>query len=348
MSTTLRFNPYEVSKDLELNVTGFTVGEAGEAAEFPLVTPGDNALEQVYDATLTPWNAVSVRVQATIPARALGEVLPATTDPEADTLMLVTVHCPRTKLRYGVQLTPQGVGRWAGSIGLRKADVAGVVRLVPRLVRRTASLGSRSADGKATKKHAIIAEAKPIQIRVDSSEVQRSGGELQVSWEDFRASTNSWRRDHSNDVYAMDFNGAQPILWLNARYSKLREVYHNKAADGPEAILRPLLLQVVSQGVLHQLFVAAMSSVTSQGDGEGNALPQDWRGQLLRRLLSRMYPNSSETHGVEQLLEGWSSEGAGYVATLLGSAIQGDQGLHQDVERAIRAAERDSFADHEE
>jgi hypothetical protein len=343
MPATFRFPPFVISDDLELHVSRFKDGDTGELVDFPISTLGDDGLELVYDLSGSTWKSVVLDLQATLPIPALQDVLPATTDVKRDTVLTVSVICPATKVRKVVELeSGKARGQWSGRLELRREWVRNVVTLVPRLVRRADVPQQVQTDGLARRRHAIVAEGRGVKLRVDTTDSPFRGG-LDVRWEDFRSSDDIWRRDHSNEIFSLslDTSTGEPILWLNARYTKLRAALHSKAEGGADAMLKKMAIALIGQATWYQFFLAAASEVRIDAEIEGVVQPGGWKGAVLAQLLPRLYSDSTESERPRRLAEDLRSEGAaGTLAMRLGSALQAQLGTTQLTIEAIRAGER--------
>src|SRR5436309_2239267 len=81
--------------------------------------------------------------------------------------------------------------------------------------------------GTATYRAAVIAEGRDVVMIVDHHD-RPPEGTVQIKWENFSDSPNSWRRDHASDVFHLEPYGVKPTLFLNSRYQALRAVLHSR------------------------------------------------------------------------------------------------------------------------
>lgn len=292
---------------------------------------------------IPPWRALRVGVEANLPASELVAILPPTSNPKDDTLLVVSVQCAATKFRQVIALAPQGEGRWKGGLLLQRADVRDAVRLRPRLVRRTKIPAPGDGSGVRFAHHrgAVIAEGRDLAIVIDESR-KPLGGTLKMQWEDFRQGTNPWRKDHPADVFHLEPYGSEPILWLNSRYEKLRAALYSRTTYGADAAVRHLGNALLAQTVWTQLFIASLCGATKDEALGSVELPTEtWKRGVLAKFLPRLYPELPEGDRLERALDDLRTpEQSGTLMSLLGTAAQEILPTYRLVEKAIVAAER--------
>ncbi len=342
MPTTIKFDPYAISHELELRMLD-RYDPQNEHRWEPV--PGkefDSELVFNLAAQGGEWTQLRVAVEVTLAESELSRILPATADPVSDTILLVTVRCPRTLARSVVVLSSEEAGRWTGDVILHHSAVRGVVTLQPRLVRKTGIPDPKEVQpGMAEERHALIADGRHLKLIVDETEPPLSGA-LPIRWEDFRDSSNAWRAAHPSDIHYLDTSGHEPTVWLNSRYTSLKAALHSTTANGPEAILRHMGNALIAQSVWFQLFLASAAAVDRDPELGTVVGPSGWRGATLDALLPKLFPeHAQEDERLEELSAQLTSEAqVGSLVTRLGSAIQENLPTHRRVEDAIAAGER--------
>jgi hypothetical protein len=351
MSKAVQLYPHEMSTALELRLTDFDDPMTGCAVEVreasSLSEDGENdsaGRVQGYDAfsSGTPWRKLTFRLTADLPDAELGRVLPATSSVETDTTLVVLMTCPSTKFRHGVRLARSKHGAWTGHATIQRADIKGVVMLRPQLVRATGIPTTEDLPF-ATKTGAVIAVGEPISIYVD---VEPSGvgvfhSTVVLSWEDFANSEHAWRREHPDDVFHLEPYGGEPRLYLNSRYTQLREILESDAKRGPEAVLRDMTAALIAQPALLQLATVALTGLESDDDSGTVVVPSGWRGDLVASVLPRLYPEeASEEERLRRAAhEIREADGAASLMARLGSVVQEMVASYKTVEAAIRTYE---------
>jgi hypothetical protein len=348
MPTTWILYPHQVSRLLELRLLD-PYDPTQEDLDF---TRWFGRLEERDGMQLTidlsrddvpQWRVLRVTVEATLPAGEFLTVLPESSNAKEDAVLVLSVQCAATKLRQAVALAPVTEGRWRGDIVLRRGDVRDTLRLRPRLVRRTEIPASGGADGGPIARHrgAVLAEGRDLSLVLDESR-KPIGGAIRMQWEDFRQSTNAWRRDHAADLYHLEPYGTEPILWLNSRYEKLRAALYSRATSGADAAVRHLANALLAQTVWVQLIVAAVGSALKDETLESVEPPPDsWKRGVIAKVLPRVFPETADVDRLERALDELrSSDQVGTFMSVVGTAAQEVMASYRLVEAAIRAAER--------
>jgi hypothetical protein len=346
MPTTILLYPHTVSRFLEFRMLD-PWDPTEERTDFGKWFKPEAKDESQFTIDLSredvpPWRSLHLTLEANLPIDELGKILPEGSSAKENTILLVSVHCAATMLRQVVVLGFAGDARWRGEFTLRKAEVRGTVRFRCRLVRRTEIPGTTEAGAVPVARHraAVIAEARDLSLIVDESH-RSIGGPLKITWEDFRRSDNSWRHDHPADVFHLEPYGSEPVLWLNARYEKLRAALHSRTAYGADAAVRYLGNALLAQTAWVQLFVASLGGAMKDEtlDAVENP-PEAWKKGVLTKFLPRMFPELPESdrlaHAFDELT---SPDQVGSVVSLLGTAAQEVMATYRQVESAIRAAE---------
>jgi hypothetical protein len=342
MAKGIQIFPYPISTRLETVLKDFDDPVTGKP--ITLRRSSDDAVDRgddftsFYDITDTGWRKLTFRAVVTLGHGELQRVLPATSDLARDVKLTVAVTCPTTKYRHGFVLTHGKDGAWSGYITLQSTDVDGRIFLRATLARGT-EIPPSSQTPFAHRLGAVIGLGETITIylkRRDSS----FQGAIPITWEDFANSENEWRRTHAEDVYHLEpYSDAS--LYLNSRYSQLREILDSTAKRGQEATLRDLTGVMIAQPVLLQLTLSALGAVELDDETGDTSLPAGWRGDLLQSVLPRVYPDVGDSEdrlrrAAQDLRE---SGGMASLISRLGSAVQETVANYKVVENAIRSYE---------
>lgn len=341
MASTRTFDPFLVSEELEVRVRGFGNMTDGTRLAFPRSDLGDPPIEVAYDLSAHEWSRVRVEVDVQVPVESLKIVLGGR-EPADVAVALVEIACRATKVRRSIGLEHVADGRWQGVAELVRDSLANVVTLAPRIALAIDVDHGAAGGDLASSRGEIVAHGRPIALRIDRVESGLRGG-LDVRWEDFRASANSWRRSHDSDVYSMDFGATEPVLWLNERHVNLKAVLHGEGRTPLDAAIKRVAIGLIGQGAWHQLFATATADLVGGGE-EGVAVdpPSGWRGAVLDKLLPAMYPDLPKAQRFERLQLDLGTDAApGALATLLGTAIQAEMRVGDALLGAVRAVDRE-------
>ena len=344
MPKTVRLYPYHVSPALELRLSDPFDPEQTDLNWGSLQTSEDAESEETrYDVSEVQWRSMSLKLSAMLPVDELKEILPAGSDPERDTSMIVSVRCARTKLRKRIRLIQGANGTWKGDLMVRRPDVRSVIHLIPLVVRQTDIPDSAEdeTDEKARYSGAIIAEGRRIALVVDPPEQPRDES-VHVRWDDFRNSTDDWRKQHPSDLFHFEPYLEEPVLWLNARYTALQAALNSQAKHGTEAVLRDLTGALLANTVWTHLFVTAMGMYQEADLADVVELPETgWKRQVLENFLPRLYPELDGDERLKRAVADYNDpEGIGTLMSRVGNAAQGAISLYKFVESSVRAAER--------
>jgi len=195
-------------------------------------------------------------------------------------------------------------------------------------------------EGYASRVGSVIGQGDALQLLVDASALSLTQALVTTVWEDFSASENSWRREHSNCLFHLEPYSDRPRLFLNARYSELREILNSEAAKGGEAAVRDLTAALIADSVWVQLAVVAASAATpGEGDDSVSITGAEWKRLLLESLLPALYPD--EPSGGERLrrlgADLHEATGAESLVSRIGTVGQDMLATHRVVETAVRA-----------
>lgn len=346
MSKAVQLFPYAVSTALSLDLSDFDDPAGGELVDVrelkqpPTNGEGSSAPSHSYDASATGWRKLSFRLTATLASAEIERILPATSSLETDTALVVLMTCAATRLRHGVRLRLSKDGRWTGHAVVQRHDVRGMLTLRPQLVRTTGI----PTDGDlpfATRAGSVIAVGDDTTIYIDVVPVRALESTIRMAWEDFANSDHAWRREHPDDVFHLEPLVAEPRLYLNSRYTHLREIMESDAKRGALAVLRDTTAAMIAQPALLQMATVAVASLAIDEDGQSVSTPPGWRADLLASILPRLYPeeDSEEDRLHRAAHEIRESDGAASLLGRLGSVVQEMVASYRTVEAIVRLHE---------
>jgi hypothetical protein len=343
MPLTKRLYPYEISGQLNLKPSD-PYDPDDETLDLHWLVREEDTDDEVQTLDLSRpdvnWRRLHLNLEASLPEEELRRVLPEPSDPAADARMVVSLVCSPTRMREVVRLTFED-GHWNGHVMIRRQDVRGVVRLMPRLVRATDLPIEGNGAGLVAREHGfIVAEGRSLDLVVDPP-VRTLQGILRIAWEDFSRSSNAWRHAHETLVFHLELDENQPVLFLNSRHTGFRAALHSRKTRGGAAVIRHLGNALVAQTVWFQLFVAAVAGLDiNEETGEIQLPAEDWKQAVMRTLLSLVYRGSPESERLARLADLRSGEQIGTLSAVLSAAAQEvvkTQSLIRSAERAAEA-----------
>lgn len=331
------FYPHNVDDGLELRATRFVDVNSERELRFAAREIGDGAVRQAYEVGNSDWQRIKVFFKLKNGSNDVKSLLQPGEDEEQALRPVLSVRCRKTNLRFVAPVLRSEAG-WLAETIIDRRLVRHVVTIRPLLI-RTAPAVARSRSGRANVAGAILGEGPAVQFVVDASANPFAGG-LDVRWEDFRASMDSWRRSHDADLYAVSFE-PEPTVWLNAKHQKLHAILHDDTSSGTAALIRQALFSYIKEGIWSSLFRAATSSITRDPETGTVLDPDGWQSVVMDSLLPKIYP---EAGGKEKQLEALADAltdpdaGAGLEARLR-SAVQAVSNSTKSMNRIVRIAE---------
>lgn len=344
MPATKILYPYETSYDLQLRPYD-PFDPTQEDVSFGWLERGEDGELQKLDLTgREEWRQLRLQLDADLPRAEMEAILAESSDWREDTALLVSLRCAATKFRKVLELTPGERFTWSGDVTIRRGDVRSSVELHPLLVRATGIPSSEPVepDSKATLARAVIATGRALRLTVDP--IDRSiRGALDIKWDDFPNSDDTWRREHPRDLFFLDPHGDEPRLWLNSSYYELEAILEGKGRKGPDAALRHITNVAIAQTVWAQLFLTAAGSVVDSPDSDEPLAAQGWRKDVLSKFLPRMFPNAqTDEDRHRDLSEMFSApDQMATLMSLLGTAVQEVVDTGALFEDAIKAVEEE-------
>lgn len=142
-------------------------------------------------------------------------------------------------------------------------------------------------DGFARAKGARLAGCRPWELRVDRLRPP-TGAYLDIRYASF-AEHGPPRFARPANLYKLECDQENPILWLNLDHDRVCEVLDSVANVGTRARIRDAVFDYVSHNVWSRLFLlAAHDSVDTEDP------PYDWEQSVLERFLPVLYPEYAD------------------------------------------------------
>jgi hypothetical protein len=241
----------------------------------------------------TEWDEITVEGEIELGQDVINDVLPVEERLQPPAEIYITNRCEYTYLREknSVEDSPVEPRVYEFEITLEREKLRNTTVLKPYLAR----VGDSDAgtDEFATVKGARLASSRPWEIRTDIREGP-SGDYLEVLYDSFDD------KDYLPDedrLYHLDFREAKsPTLWLNSDHEKITRVLDSRGSRGPEARMRDVFFDQISQSVWTQLIVRAATDIDEEGEGR-----YEWEEGILKRFADRIYPEVEEKEARKKL-----------------------------------------------
>jgi hypothetical protein len=343
MSAKNQLEPYKLSHAIQLRFLQ-VLDTVDEDLDLSLEDVGvDDAGVRQLDLRAERWNGLVITVEASLDPAKLGEVLAGGLSNAEQTRMVLSVRCPRTKLRRVVRLAAEDGrdGVWAGDVMVARRDVRSRIEFHPLLYRLTEipTPGSASAT-EARHRYALLGTGQAVTAAIDDVE-RTADGPIKIKWLDFGDGKNPWLEKHRQTMYYFEYDDQHPVLWLNKRNSNLKALLFERGDDTVDSALRRLTSTWLAETVWVQLFQAAVASLGVAAEEATDALPEGWRGHVLKKFFVHMYPDQTPAESASAVIEAKSSPDQ--FCALLGQAstvVQRIVGSDKLFTAAVRAAEK--------
>jgi hypothetical protein len=185
-------------------------------------------------------------------------------------------------------------------------------------------------EGEARDKAALLAWSKPTVIHFDEP-ARPPGDRLEVKWEDFRNSPDAWRRQHDDNIFALDLlSSERPIIRLNSALPNLKTVLNNAATHGRAARIRDATNFMIAHQAWTSLIASAMGSVREAHETSPNRPLEelleelsDWEKRVLEDWARYVYPDHNTDDALDKILDACQAiDGVQVVMVRLANAIQ--------------------------
>ena len=208
--------------------------------------------------------------------------------------MLVTARSLGSRFRRSIALTRDSEGEWTGELKLAKRDVFGSIELEPVIIRTkpggdsgfAGHVGARLAWG-------------PIVVAYLDDPPSSAGQSLEIKWDDFKKTLNSWRKDHEESLYLLDMNVEPPELWLNEAIPHFKNVAHSSGRRGREMRVRNATFAVIAAQVWTSLLGAVATNLARLGQGDADPDPDqaleslsEWESRVVYHWSPLLFPEA--------------------------------------------------------
>jgi hypothetical protein len=341
--TNLIFPYMTLSGDISLKIAGGSLDDK----QFPKnpFAP-DRSLVDLSDVGKSDWHVVSLKVELNASADEIDEFEKEHSPVSA----IIVVHCSRANLRNTFPLSRDegGSGRWFGEIELMRCCYAGRTKMEGVI--------SGTVDGID---HRCLGRSAPWNIDFDEADHSPLSGALRVQWVDFdQPGDYAFLKEYADQPFYTDLVDDRPTVFLNRaeRFRGLdallddrkRNLAWDRALHNAERVS-------IARSVWMAMLNAAIASIERGDEGDDPDWPeQDWKRQVLQKLLPRVYPDKSDKEALREALANWNSKhGAGQLESRaqaeIGKIIKADRllrltlaSLSQDLSATASESERET------
>jgi hypothetical protein len=279
----------------------------------------------------TDWNKVTIRGDIEIGQDVIDDVIPMEERLQPPVELYLTTWCESTYLRERVIVETSLVepGTYDFEVTLERDHLRNTAVLKPYLARTKES--EVESDEFATTEGARLASSRPWELRVDISQGP-SGDYLEVLYDSFE------EKEYLPDkkrVYHLDFREAKsPTLWLNSDHEKITRVLDSRGSHGPEARVRDVFFDNISQSVWTQLIVRAATDIDDEGEGR-----YEWEKGVLKRFVDDIYPDMEGAEARKKLGQDvMSDEELPELLERIDGALQDRLDIHDHMTKATEEA----------
>lgn len=321
-----RYLPYRYDKHgIDFSISSFRL-DGGEK-----ITDVNQERRLISLENRGKWDEVTVSGEIKIDQDVIDDVLPVEERLQPPIKIYIASRCEYTYLRESklIDSPPVSLEGYDFSVTLSRNRLRNTASLKPYIIRTGDS--NAETDEFATAKGVRLASSKSWEIRVDVQE-SPSGEYLEVLYDSFE---NKDYLPEGDQVYHLDFREAKnPTLWLNSDHEKITRVLDSRARRGPDARVRDVFFDQISQSVWTQLIVHAATNIDEEGE-----VRYDWEDSVLDRFINDIYPDTDENEARTKLSQDiMSKEKLPDITSRIDSALQTRLRCHENMTKVIEEA----------
>ena len=183
--------------------------------------------------------------------------------------------------------------------------------------------------------HRFLGRSEPWNLYFDEADHLPLSGTLRVQWVDFdQPGEYTFLTEYADQSFYTDLVDDRPTVFLNRseKYSGLfalladrkRTVRWDRALHNAERVS-------IARSVWMAMLNAAIAAIEQGQEGDDPDWPeQDWKRQVLQKLLPKIYPDKSDREALREAVVNWNSKhGAGQLESRaqaeIGKVIRADR-----------------------
>lgn len=317
--------PYQTLQgDVRLVLSGGGLDD-GEWSKVPY-TP-DRRLVQLYNLDKEDWKRAEFKVQVQGPADEIAKF-----DKQgAEARCVAVLECSRTCYRQSIVLmrATSEPAKWVGTVEVERANFAGKASVHALIVGKTGSLDNR-----------YLALSESWLVYFDPPDIPPLSGTMRVQWQDFDQPDEglTFLTDFAEHSYYTDLQSETPTLYLNRsqRFDGLSALLDDRPRKPGERPLHNAERVSIARTVWMAMLHAAIASVGRDEDGVAEWPPEDWKRSVLKKLLSKVFPDKSQDELLEEAMQAWNSnDRAGQLESWVQAAIDRNIGAGKLLQRTL-------------
>lgn len=214
---------------------------------------------------------------------------------------VVVVNCFPTNLRQALRLMRSDVdpSRWSGALELDRDNLRGRVTLVTTL---TAAVNGVQ--------HRPVALPSVWTVHADEPESLSLKGTLNVTWKNFKETTDLPAKDFPTSTHVVAFTGGVPELWLNSGFMGLEPLLKDrKDRRGADKGLHDFQRTGIARSVWMALISDALAAIRVEGADNEAAEPDwpevPWQAEILKLVMPEVAPGKSDRELLRLAVEEW-------------------------------------------
>jgi hypothetical protein len=235
----------------------------------------------------------------------LSAVLPEQERAEPPLKTLVIARSLGSRFRRSIALAKNDEGAWTGELSLAKRDVFGSIELEPVMLRTAPG----DTPGFAGHIGARLVWGPVVIVHLDDPPTS-AGQHLEIRWDDFKTTSNSWRRQHGESLYLLDMNADPPELWLNEAIPRFKPLAHTTGRRGRDMRVRNATFALIAAQVWTSLIGEVTTNLArlTQSDPEIDPAQilewlSDWELRVVNHWSPQLFPEAgSRQEAVEELV----------------------------------------------
>jgi len=282
----------------------------------------DRRLIALHDIGKDDWQFVSFSVDVSASA----EEVVSFEEEHGAVSAIVVAHCPRSNLRHTfiLQRDKSAPATWTGQVELMRASFAGKMKLEAVI--------SGTIDGYEFR---FLGRSEPWNLYFDEADHLPLSGTLRVQWVDFdQPGEYTFLTEYADQPFYTDLVDDRPTVFLNRseRFRGLTTLLDDrKRTLSWDRALHNAERVSIARSVWMAMLNAAIAGIEQGQAGEDPDWPeQDWKRQVLQKLLPRIYPDKSDREALREAVVNWNSKhGAGQLESRaqaeIGKVIRADR-----------------------
>jgi len=292
----------------------------------------DNQEIHIYSANITDWEHVKFTVKVNFPENYYSHLVKS----DEKIRGCIQIQCADTgiRLKFGLKESTTDSSIWTGKVKVNTMVFGGraIVRTIFWL------------DSSNSEESRYICRSNNWTVRFDEASPFNISGFFEFEWVDFNdpQKNNEIPAQYHNQPYYLILTREPPKVWLNESIERLKLIMK----DGPlsnerEESLRTMLTMQLVTSIYNAAYAVSIAAVYRDEESEEIEFPSTpWKGQLLKEVLTEIYPNETTTDALTKLYDEWREGEADFVESQLQSMITSKLNYQKAIRTVIQTLEQ--------